>query len=257
MTHQFERAGKYWFSSGTHYVGQLGEGNLLSKMMGFVTKGMLWDKLPEEVRRRGACACGACSPSGAPLSSTCRPWQLSFPAKQRQCSTLLLLPPRRSLRRPYSQTAPRTASPRTRQSGGRGWCASSPLSAAPSSGTLQILRRSTAGTCCTFCSRPWAARSGGAGQWPARLRAAPAALQRACPGAGCQLKLHVCCTLSCSTLLYWLGSWGRRHYEQLSAQEYFDTHFKSEEVGHDAAGGGCRSGRARVPVRLQLQRHPF
>lgn len=52
MTHQFLRKDgekEYWFSTGTHYVGQLGGGNMMSKLMAFVSKNVIWDKLPDEV----------------------------------------------------------------------------------------------------------------------------------------------------------------------------------------------------------------
>lgn len=47
MTHQFEREGKYWFSSGTHYVGRLSQQDDLGAIMHFVTCGVPWGRLPE------------------------------------------------------------------------------------------------------------------------------------------------------------------------------------------------------------------
>lgn len=34
---------------GTHYVGQMGPKDMLGKLMRFVTKGVIWDPLPDEV----------------------------------------------------------------------------------------------------------------------------------------------------------------------------------------------------------------
>lgn len=42
-------------TAGMHYVSQLGpEAGIFPKIMRFVTKGMIWDKLPDEVGRGGS-----------------------------------------------------------------------------------------------------------------------------------------------------------------------------------------------------------
>ncbi|KFM22873.1 Putative all-trans-retinol 13,14-reductase [Auxenochlorella protothecoides] len=47
MTHQFRRPGGHWFTCGTHYVGQMGEGDAMREFMDFVTGGVVWDPLPD------------------------------------------------------------------------------------------------------------------------------------------------------------------------------------------------------------------
>ena len=51
MTHQFQRPGGHWFTCGTHYVGQMGDGSIMRRLMDFVTGGTLWDPLPDEFDR--------------------------------------------------------------------------------------------------------------------------------------------------------------------------------------------------------------
>ncbi|KDD74348.1 hypothetical protein H632_c1382p0, partial [Helicosporidium sp. ATCC 50920] len=48
MTHQFLRENKYWFSTGTHYVGQIMPGERMGTFMQFVTGGAVWDPLPDD-----------------------------------------------------------------------------------------------------------------------------------------------------------------------------------------------------------------
>lgn len=51
MTHQFQRPGGHWFTTGTHYVGMMGNGHVMRTLMDFVTGGAEWDPLPQEFDR--------------------------------------------------------------------------------------------------------------------------------------------------------------------------------------------------------------